>query len=307
MRHRPACLSRVTARQRASLCRETNWIMTRRSFVAGSVPLAGAMSRLRLNAAEAERSFQLGCVTYNLLKDMDLETVIRTLEATGIAAVELRTGHKHGVEPSLSPAERAKVRERFQRSKVKLLSYGTTCEFQSPDSAERRRQIEIGKSFVDLARDTGAIGVKVRPNGIPDGVPYETTIKNIAAGLRELGEYGQSKSIEIWMEVHGRRTQEPKTAEEILRTAAHKNVGACWNSNPTDVKDGSVKQSFDLLKPFLRSAHINELISSYPWRQFFRLLRESGYNRYTLAEVAESNEPERFLKYYQALWRQLSA
>ena len=279
--------------------------MTRRFFIASSA----AISTLQLSPAETarERKFQLGCVTYNLLKDMDLETLIQTLEKTGIAAVELRTGHKHGVEPSLSPAERAKVRERFQRSKVKLLSYGTTCEFQSPDAAERKRQIEIGKSFVDLARDTGALGVKVRPNGMPDGVSYETTIKNIADGLRELGDYAQTKGIEIWMEVHGRRTQEPTTSVEILRTAAHKNVGACWNSNPTDVKDGSVRQSFELLKPYLRNAHINELTNSYPWREFFRLLRESGYNRYTLAEVAESRDPERFLSYYRALWQQLSA
>ena len=38
---------------------------------------------------------------------MDLETVIHTLEMAGFDAVELRTGHKHGVEPSLSAAELA--------------------------------------------------------------------------------------------------------------------------------------------------------------------------------------------------------
>jgi sugar phosphate isomerase/epimerase len=246
-------------------------------------------------------------VTYNLLQGMDLETVIQTLEKTGIAAVELRTGHKHNVEPSIGADERARVKERFQKSKVRLLSYGTTCEFQSPDAPVRRAQVELAKSFVDLAHDTGALGVKVRPNGLPEGVAYETTIRNIAGGLREVAEYGASKGIEIWMEVHGRATMEPKTSAEILHTAAHKNVGACWNSNPTDVKDGSVKQSFDLLKPFLRSSHINDLYNGYPWREFFHLLRDSGYQRYTLAEVAESKEPERFLQYYRALWQQLAA
>jgi sugar phosphate isomerase/epimerase len=238
---------------------------------------------------------------------MDLDTLIKTLETAGLAAVELRTGHKHGVEPTISAEQRAQVRDRLARSKVKLLSYGTTCEFQSPDEAVRRKQIETGKSFVDLAKDTGAIGVKVRPNGLPNGVPRATTIQNIASGLRELGDYGQSKGIEIWMEVHGRDTQEPKNSSEILRTANHKNVGACWNSNPTDVVDGSVKQSFGLLGPFIRSAHINELVSGYPYREFFRLLRESGYKRYTLIEVAESKEPDRFLQYYKALWQELAS
>ncbi len=236
---------------------------------------------------------------------MDLETLIRALEGAGYSAVELRTGHKHGVEPSISAAERNAVKERFQRSKVRLLSYGTTCEFQSPDPVARQKQIDLAKKFVDLAHDTGAIAVKVRPNGFPKDVPQSTTIKTIGAGLREVGDYGQEKGIEIWMEVHGQGTQEPTVAAEILSTAGHKNVGACWNSNPTDVKDGSVKQSFALLRPYLRNAHINELYSSYPWRELFQLMREAGYARYTLAEVAESKEPERFLHYYKALWEQL--
>jgi hypothetical protein len=109
------------------------------------------------------------------------------------------------------------------------------------------------------------------------------------------------------MEVHGKGTMEPKTSAEILRGAGHKNLGACWNSNPTDVKNGSVRESFQLLKPYLRSAHINDLYSSYPWRELFHLMRDAGYKRYTLIEVAESKEPERFLQYYKALWQQLSA
>src|SRR3954466_3039105 len=104
---------------------------------------------------------QLGAVTYNVLKDMDLDTVINTLEATGFEAVELRTGHKHGVEPTISGAERERVKDRFAHSKVRLLSFGTTCEFQSADAAERARQLELAKQFVVLAHDTGATGVKV--------------------------------------------------------------------------------------------------------------------------------------------------
>jgi sugar phosphate isomerase/epimerase len=281
-------------------------VMKRRSFFALSAGMCA------LPAAEAAppapaREFQLGCVTYNVLKDMDLDTLIHTLEGAGFAAVELRTEHKHGVEPSISAAERAKVRDRFAASKVKLLSYGTTCEFQSTDEAARRKQIELAKAFVDLARDTGAIGVKVRPNGIPKGADLGATVERIGAGLHEVGEYGKGKGIEIWMEVHGGVTQEPKNASAILHAANHPNVGACWNSNPTDVVNGSVKQTFDLLGPYIRSAHINELTNAYPWHELFQLLRASGYKRYTLCEVAESKEPQRFLQYYRALWEQLAA
>jgi hydroxypyruvate isomerase len=248
---------------------------------------------------------QLGAVTYNVLKDMDLETIIQTLEKVGFSGVELRTTHKHGVEPSISEAERQAVKARFERSKIKLYSFGTTCEFQSPDEAERARQIETAKKFIQLAHDTGAVGVKVRPNGFARGVSKETTIANIAAGLREVGQYGYVHGVEIWLEVHGAETQTPPVAAEIMRATKHDNVGLCWNSNPTDVVDGSVKSSFDLLRPWIKSCHITELASSYPYRELFSLMNRSGYNRWTLCEAAESKEPERFLRYYRALWMEM--
>src|SRR3954454_2031408 len=132
--------------------------MKRRSFFA--LPAGLCALPVAEAAPGAERPFQLGCVTYSVLKDRDLPTLIRTLETTGLAAVELRTGHKHGVEPSLTAPARARDREQFQKSKVKLLSYGSTCEFQSTDQAERAKQIELAKAFVDLARYTGPIGLK---------------------------------------------------------------------------------------------------------------------------------------------------
>jgi sugar phosphate isomerase/epimerase len=251
---------------------------------------------------------RLGAVTYNVLRDWDLETVITKLEEAGFEAVELRTTHKHGVEPSLSAGERTRVRQRFERSKVRLLSYGTTCEFHSPDPEERKRNVETGKEFVDLAHDTGALGIKVRPNGIPKEVPLETTISNIAAGLRELGDYGAGKGVEIWMEVHGRDSNQPKICAAIMKAAKHDYAGLCWNSNlnPGEVVDGSVKSSFGLLKPWIKNVHINELTNEYPWRELFSLLRQAGYQRYTLMEVGESKEPERFLRWYRALWRELN-
>lgn len=248
---------------------------------------------------------QLGAVTYNVLKDMDVETIIRTLEAAGLAAVELRTEHKHAVEPTIGPEERRKVKARFAASKVRLLSFGTTCEFHSPDPAERRRQVEIGRRFVDLAHDTGAWGVKVRPNAFPKEVSRETTIANIGASLRELGEYARGRGIEIWLEVHGRETAEPAACAAMMKAANHPAVALCWNSNPQDVIDGSVKKSFHLLRPWIKSVHINELISGYPYRELFRLLRETKYDRYTLAECPATDQPERFLKYYRALWEEL--
>jgi sugar phosphate isomerase/epimerase len=248
----------------------------------------------------------LGAVTYNVLKDWDLDTIISRLPELGYEAVELRTGHAHGVEPSLNDNARETVHRKFANSRLRLLSYGTTCEFESPAPSVRRKNIEDARRWIDLAHDTGAIAIKVRPNGLPKGVPTGQTVRNIGESLREVGDYGSPKGIEIWMEVHGPETQNPPISAAILKAANHPNVGACWNSNPTDVVNGSVKPSFDLLAPYIRNCHINELSNSYPWRELFALLRKSGYQRYTLCEVDESKEPERFLRYYRSLWTELN-
>jgi sugar phosphate isomerase/epimerase len=248
----------------------------------------------------------LGAVTYNVLKDWDLDQIVTKLGELGYAAVELRTSHKHGVEPSLGVAERRAVIAKFQASKVRLLSYGTTCEFHSPDPAVRRKNIDEAIRFIDLAHDTGALAIKVRPNGFPKELSQERTIANIGESLSEVGKEGAKKGVEIWMEVHGSGTQNPPASAAIMRAARHDNVGVCWNSNPTDVVNGSVRQSFELLRPWIRNCHINELTSAYPWRELFTLLRQSRYERYTLCEAQESKEPERFLRWYRALWMEMN-
>jgi sugar phosphate isomerase/epimerase len=283
--------------------------VNRRDFML-STTAAAAAAGLPLPAASAAPAagpaFRLGAVTYNTLKDFDVPTIIRVLEGAGFEAVELRTSHKHGVEPSIGREERARVRELFEKSKVRLVSFGTTCRFQSPDPAERAKQLVIAKQFADLAHDTGAIGIKMQPMEFPAEVPVATTIQNFGASLRELGDYGSSRGVEIWVEVHG-RASEPAVAAALMKASGHKNVGVCWNSNPADVVNGSVKPSFDLLKPWIRSVHINELANDhYPWRELFALLRDAGYDRYTFAEVQESKEPERFLRGYRALWTEMN-
>jgi sugar phosphate isomerase/epimerase len=273
--------------------------------VAGVAGLPLQSARAAAPAAGGPR-FHLGAVTYNTLKEFDVATIIKVLEGAGFEGVELRTTHKHGVEPSIGPEERSRVRSLFEKSKVRLVSFGTTCRFQSPDPAERAKQLQTARGFVDLAHDTGAMGIKIQPMEFPKEVPVATTIENFGGALRELGDYGAGKGVEIWMEVHG-RAAEPALSAAIAKAAGHKNVGLCWNSNPQDIVNGSVRPTFELLKPWIRSVHINELANErYPWRELFGLLRASGYNRYTLAEVAESKEPERFLRWYRALWLEMN-
>jgi len=283
--------------------------LTRRRFLKSVAAIATLPSLVR--AAESPLpafgggAFKLGLVTYNLAKDWDIATIIKNCEETGFEAVELRTTHKHGVEPALDAAARAEIRKRFADSKVRLLSLGTVCEFHNPDVTVLRKNVDDCKRFLELARDLGCLGIKVRPNGIPANVPEEKTIAQIGAALRECGEAGGG--VEIWVEVHGKDSAHPPRVAGMMKACDHPAVGVCWNSNMEDLMGGkSVKPAFDLLKPWLRNCHINELWNeAYPWRELFTLFRESGYSRYTLCEIQETSDPVRLMKYYRGLWREL--
>ena len=84
------------------------------------------------------------------------------------------------------------------------------------DAAVVRKNIEETKRFAELAHDIGAIGVKVRPNGIPKEVPEAKTLEQIGRSLRECGQQSQGYGVEIWLEVHGRDSNVPARVRRMM-------------------------------------------------------------------------------------------
>jgi sugar phosphate isomerase/epimerase len=291
--------------------------LNRRAFLA-TAPLA-SLAASAAPAADTKADpkplkFRLGMVTYNVAAAWDLPTLLKVCKKVGISPIELRTTHKHGVEPALSKEQRKEVKKQFADAGVDVWGCGTTCEFHSPSAAEVARQIDLCKRFVELAADIGGKGVKVRPNDLPKSVPVEKTLEQIGKALIPCGKAAADAGVEIWVEVHGRGTAHPPHIKTIMQTADHPRVGVTWNSNASDIKGGSVKEYFDLLWPWVRSCHINDLVNEhtgkYPYRELFRLMREKGYDRATLIEVGKVwKDPDagtEFLRYYKALWTELA-
>ncbi|HET6575457.1 MAG TPA: TIM barrel protein [Fimbriiglobus sp.] len=285
--------------------------LSRRSFLAAAgAAVAAPWVRSAPAPAPGEPKFRLGLVTYNVAKDWDLPTILRICKQDGIAAVECRTTHKHGVEPTLSAARRRDVKKQFADSGVTFLSCGSVCEFQSADPAVVRKNVEDCKRFVGLVRDLGGKGVKVRPNGVAKGHTPEQACDQIGKALIDCGKAAADAGIEIWVEVHGRVTALPKNMRRIMDACGHPAVGACWNSNPTDLVDGSLADGFELLAKHIKSCHINDLTSKYPYRDLFARLKGIGYDRYTLCEYGKSFDPkagEKFLADYKARWEELQS
>lgn len=229
----------------------------------------------------------LGLVTYQWAKDMDLPTVIAACEKSGLHGVELRTQHAHKVEPSLTKAQRQEVKKRFADSPVKLLGYGSNCEFHSPDPAKVKANIELAKQYVQLMHDCGGTGVKIKPNDLPKEVPAEKTIEQIGKAFNEVGAFAADHGQKIRVEVHGRLTSDPAVMKSIFDVATNKNVYVCWNCNDEDLKGAGLEANFNMLKGrFGDTVHIRELnVGDYPYQKLISMFKAMKYKGWLLLEA----------------------
>ena len=288
---------------------------SRRAFLAAGL-VAPAAAALMPTAAYARaratqgtpHALKLGAVTYNIAKDWDVPTIIKNFTAVGLDAVELRTTHAHGVELSLTPAQRAEVRRQFEASAIRIGGLGTTCEYHAADPAVVRKNIEETKQWVQLAQDLGCPGVKVRPNGLPKGVPEERTLEQIGKALKECGVAAHDAGVRIQLEVHGAETQRiPRIVKMLEHADRHPGVWICWNSNPTDLMDGGLEKNFALLKDRIGQVHMSDVyVETYPWQRLINLLQEMAFPGYCFAELGElSSDGVRVLKYWRGMVRQM--
>jgi len=264
-------------------------LVTRRQFLSLSAA-ASSVCLLSVSRGRASESVQpamkLGLVTYLWGRDWDLPTLISNCEQTGMRGVELRTQHEHGVEPSLSVAERRDVRKRFTDSSVELVGYGSNAQFHEPDPDKVKQNIELTKAYIKLMHDCGGTGVKVKPNGVPKDVAQERTLEQIGHALNTVAAFGADYGQRIRLEVHGRGTAELPIVRKIMDVADHPNVGVCWNCNDTDLAGKGLEDNFKLVQDRLADiVHVRELnIGDYPYAKLMRLFTGIEYSGWILLE-----------------------
>lgn len=290
-------------------------IHSRRTFLATTTLSAAAVSLAACPSVAGTEpvgpALQLGLVTYNWGKDWDVPTLITNCAATGYTGVELRSTHRHGVEINLDKQQRKRVRQQFADSPVVLMGLGSACEYHAVDPKVVKKNIEETKAFIRLAHDTGASGVKVRPNALPKEVPVQQTLEQIGKSLNEVAKYGEGYGVQIRLEVHGRGTSELPHIKTIMDVADHPNNVICWNCNPQDLAGAGFAHNYDLVEERMGTVHIHDLRKdNYPWAELFARLRNCtapGFTGWTLLE--EGGMPDDILQAMRenhAIWQQLA-
>jgi sugar phosphate isomerase/epimerase len=284
---------------------------TRRTFIKASALGMGAfsagISSVAAKSMEPAKKkkfppLKLGLMTWTLGKEWDLDAIINNCAEAKWVHAELRTSHKHGVELSLNKQQRDEVKKRIADSPLEAVSLASAYGYHYTDQEELKASIEGTKEYLQLAADVGAIGIRVFPNAFPEGVTKEKTMEQIGKSLAEVGEFGNNVGVDVRVCVHGKGTNYVPVIRQILDYSQSEHVYVNWNCDMNDAKGDGLEHNFNLVKDKIRGVHMHALHDEYPYREFFKLLRESGYQGYCNAEINESCEPITLMKYYRGLF-----
>ena len=250
--------------------------------------------QIRLNP----EPLKLGLMSYNLARNWDVDTIIKNCLETGFVHVELRTTHAHGVEVTTPKQQRLEVRKKFENAGIKI-SLASAYAYHWSDPQVLREHIEGTKEYTLLAQDLGAIGIRVFPNAVVEGIPEEQTFEQIGKALAEVGQFGNDHGVDIRLCVHGRGTDYVPKIKKMIDYSQSPYIYVNWNCSPHDVVGEGLEANFNLVKDRIRNIHMHELYDDYPYRELFRLLKKANYQGYCDAEIAESAEPVRLMHYYR--------
>lgn len=249
---------------------------------------------------------KLGLVTYLWAKDWDIPTIIRNCTEANISGVELRVEHAHKVTLDLSQSDRQEVKRKFADSPVKIVGMGTNEQYDWPDPQRLKTSIETTKKWLQLSKDIGGSGVKVKPNQFREGIAKEKTLEQIGKALNELGIYANNMGQKIRLEVHGEGTQELPNIKTIMDYVENDGTTVCWNCNEQDLNGGGLEYNFNLVKNRLGDiCHVREMnIGNYPYQQLMDMFVKMDYKGWILLECrTDPADKVAALKEQREVWR----
>ena len=287
---------------------------SRKEFIRSLAVMAGAAalpgSVFAASDSKPGDNMKLGLVTYLWAKDWDVPTIIKNCAEAEIKGVELRVDHAHGVGLDLTKTERKEVKKQFEDSPVTVVGMGTNQDYHHPDPEKLKASIEKTKKWLQLSKDIGGSGVKVKPNALPDGVRKEKTLEQIGNALNELGKYALDLGQQIRLEVHGRETQLLPNIASIMEHVHNDGSTVCWNSNSQDLEGRGLEYNFNLVKDdFGDICHVREFnVGDYPYQQLMDLFVEMDYDGWILLECRTDPEDKvEALKEQRRIWEKMVA
>jgi sugar phosphate isomerase/epimerase len=205
------------------------------------------------------------CLSFSTLgcPDWSFETILNFAVEHGYDGIEIR-----GIQRQLDLAKCAEfsskenlleTRKKVKKKKLKIVALGCSAAMHHADAAERKKNLDEAKTFIQLAQQLNCPYIRVFPNNFPKEQERNETIDLIAKGLLELGNYTKDTGVTVLMETHGDVVQSADI-EKIMQLATHPNVGLVWDVvNMWSVTKEPLAQVYAKLKKYIHHTHIKDL------------------------------------------------
>ena len=198
----------------------------------------------------------LGC------PDWDLPTIVNFAVKHGYTGIELR-GIQRELDLTKTGAfntaeSRAAAIALMNQNRLQFVGLGSSATLHFADAATRKKNLDEGKRFIDLAQQINCPFVRVFPNNLPNDQDKQTTLQLITDGLLELANYAKHTNITVLMETHGDLVKSEDILA-IMQAAEHPNAGLVWDvANMWNITKESPVEVYEKLKKYIRHTHVKD-------------------------------------------------
>ena len=141
---------------------------------------------------------------------------------------------------------------------LQFVDLGSSAAMHHGETAERQKNLDEAKRFIDLAQQLKCPNIRVFPNNLPKDKDRNATIDLIIQGLIELGNYAKGSGVRVLLESHGELVY-TADLQKIMQSAANNNVGMVWDIvNMWSVTKEPPAEVYATLKKYIYHTHIKD-------------------------------------------------
>ena len=240
----------------------------------------------------------LGCPDWNFQKIIDfaVEHNYNGIELRGLLRQMDLTKC-----PEFSPQNIAATLAVMKDKNLAFADLGSSTNLHFAESAERKKNLDEAKSFIDLAQKINCPHVRVFPNSLPKDQDKNDTMELIIKGLLELGDYAKGSNVSVLMETHGDVVW-AADIEKIMQSAFNEHTGLVWDvTNMWSITKEPPVEVYQKLKKYIRHTHIKDL-KMIDGKEHYVLL---GHGEVPIFTAIDALRKGGYKGYYSFEWEKL--
>jgi sugar phosphate isomerase/epimerase len=198
----------------------------------------------------------LGC------PDWSFQAIVDFATKNGYDGIEIR-GIQRELDLTKCPAFRnheniLASRKLAGEKGIRIIALGSSAQLHHAGAAERKRNLDEARGFIDLAHRLTCPYIRVFPNNFPTDQERNAVMDLIVQGLAELGEYAKGSGVSVLMETHGDVVKSDDLLK-IMRAAESPHTGLVWDvNNMWSVTKEPPGVVYEKLKKYIRHTHIKD-------------------------------------------------